>query len=82
MSDYTEGRWQFFTVGQASEARTRWEHDRGRIAQRVRGFRGWIIRKVDGKDAREHCGHVHNKQAAARKCAEAYARKLNREAKS
>lgn len=79
MSDYTEGRWAFFTVGSASEDRRRWEDKRGLVRQRVRGYRGWVIRKLDRKDERKNCGHVHNKQSAARKCAERYARHLNRE---
>ncbi len=45
----------------------------------VRAFRGVVVRRgEDGKPERETCPHAHAKASAARKCAEAAARRLNR----
>lgn len=45
----------------------------------VRAFRAVVLRRgADGKPERETCPHAHAKASAARKCAEAAARRLNR----
>lgn len=51
----------------------------GIIRQNVRAFHGVIVRQGEGRrQIFDRCPHAHIKQAAARKCAEAAAKRLNR----
>jgi hypothetical protein len=75
----TPGPWAPLGPGQFVDQRTRLTRDSGLVHQNVRAYHGVVIRKgANGKPEYERCPHAHNKPAAARKCAEAAAKRWNR----
>jgi hypothetical protein len=73
------GPWAALGPAQFVDKRLRLTRVNGLVYQNVRAYHGAVIRKgADGKPEYDRCPHAHNKPSAARKCAEAAAKRLNR----
>jgi hypothetical protein len=78
------GKYDWWPVGprQFMDRRMALKRDVGIVRYAVRAYRGVIVRRgADGKAEYDKCPHAHQKQGAARKCAEKEARRRNREAR-
>lgn len=85
--DTKDGRWHVGHLRQTMAERSSWPRNRSQPNRwRVRVWRGvafrWdaTLRDGRGQFVQEACPHDHVKQSAARKCAEAAARRWNRQA--
>jgi hypothetical protein len=75
------GPWKPLGPSQFSDRRVQWRrNDRGgRVEYGVLAYHGTIVRKgANGQPEYEHCPHAHQKSSAARKCAEAVAKRWNK----
>lgn len=74
----TIGPWQAVHAAQATDKRVMFTRDRGTIHYNVRVWRAVVARRVGRFQQYERCPHGHRKPGAAKKCAEAAARRWNR----